>query len=99
MKVVILGIDLKLRADIAPSRAAKPRPPCHNPCMTDGASYCYFECKRPLVEIDNRGQRRRGCMTCNIWWSLTGGGALKLTVEDLGEPWQTMVPTMARGGQ
>jgi hypothetical protein len=25
MKVVILGIDLKLRADIAPSRAAKPR--------------------------------------------------------------------------
>ena len=28
-------------------------------------AYC-FECKRPLIEIDNRGQRLRGCMTCNI---------------------------------
>jgi hypothetical protein len=23
------------------------------------------------------------CMTCNIWWSLTGGGAVKLSVKDL----------------
>ena len=46
------------------------------------ASYCLV-CKRPLVEIDNRGQRLTGCMTCNIWWSLTGGGAVKLSVEDL----------------
>jgi hypothetical protein len=50
--------------------------------MTEGSSYC-FECKRPLVEIDNRGHRLRGCMTCNIWWSLTGGGAVKLSEEDL----------------
>jgi hypothetical protein len=50
--------------------------------MTEGVGYC-FECKRPLVEIDNRGQRIHGCMTCNIWWSLTGGGAVKLSVEDL----------------
>ena len=41
------------------------------------------ECKQPLVEIDNRGTRLTGCMTCNIWWSLTGGGAVKLSVEDL----------------
>ena len=27
------------------------------------------ECKQPLVEIDNRGRRLTGCMTCNIWWS------------------------------
>ena len=27
------------------------------------------ECKQPLMEIDNRGQRLRGCLTCNIWWS------------------------------
>ena len=47
-----------------------------------GSSYC-FECKRPLAEIDNRGQRLRGCLTCNIWWSLTGGGPVKLSVEDL----------------
>jgi hypothetical protein len=45
-------------------------------------SYC-FECKRPLVEIDNRGHRLRGCLTCNIWWSVSGGGAVKLPVEDL----------------
>ena len=50
--------------------------------MTEGTSYC-FECKRPLVEIDNRGQRLRGCMTCNIWWSLRGAGPIKLSVEDL----------------
>jgi hypothetical protein len=50
--------------------------------MTEGVSYC-FECKRPLVEIDNRGHRLRGCMTCDIWWSLTGGGAVKLSEDDL----------------
>jgi hypothetical protein len=50
--------------------------------MTEGTSYC-FECKRLLVEIDNRGQHLWGCLTCNIWWSLTGGGAVKLSEEDL----------------
>jgi hypothetical protein len=35
-----------------------------------GKSLC-FECKRPLVVIDNDGHRLHGCMTCNIWWSLT----------------------------
>ena len=54
----------------------------YNPCMAEVVSYC-FECKRPLIEIDHRGQRLHGCMTCNIWWSLTGGGAIKLSVEDL----------------
>jgi hypothetical protein len=60
----------------------KPTPHCYNACMTKGSSYC-FECKRPLVEIDNRGHHLRGCLTCNIWWSLRGGGAVKLSVEDL----------------
>ena len=50
----------------------------------ESAKSLCFECKRPLVEIDNRGQRLHGCKTCNIWWSLTGGGAVKLSVEDLG---------------
>ena len=62
-------------------RQPKPAPHCYNACMK-GSSYC-FECKRPLVEIDNRGYRLRGCLTCNIWWSLTGGGPVKLSVEDL----------------
>jgi hypothetical protein len=50
--------------------------------MTEGTSYC-FECKSPLVEIDNRGMRLTGCMTCNTWWSLRGAGPIKLSVEDL----------------
>jgi hypothetical protein len=50
--------------------------------MTEGTSYC-FECKRPLIEIDNRGQRLHGCMTCNIWWPLRGAEMVKLSVEDL----------------
>jgi hypothetical protein len=49
----------------------------------ESAKSLCFECKRPLVEIDNRGQHLDGCMTCNIWWSLTGGAAVKLSVEDL----------------
>ena len=49
----------------------------------ESAKSLCFECKRPLVEIDNRGQHLHGCMTCNICWSLTGGAAVKLSVEDL----------------
>jgi hypothetical protein len=33
--------------------------------VTDGGR----ECEQPLMEIDNRGTRLRGCMTCNIWLS------------------------------
>ena len=45
----------------------------------ESAKSLCFECKRPLVEIDNRGHRLHSCMTCNIWWSLT----VKLLVKDL----------------
>jgi len=24
-------------------------------------------CGQPLIEIDNRGQRLSGCLTCNLW--------------------------------
>ena len=41
----------------------------------EGAKSLCFECKRPLVEIDKRGHRLHGCVTCNKWWSVTGGGA------------------------
>jgi hypothetical protein len=49
--------------------------------MTEGISYC-FDCKRPLVEIDNRGERLTGCMTCNLWRD-SEGNVVKLSVEDL----------------
>jgi hypothetical protein len=41
-----------------------------------------FEYKHPLTEIDNYGQRLRGCMTCNIWWSLEGA-EVRLPEEDI----------------
>jgi hypothetical protein len=31
--------------------------------MSDESTSACFECKRPLVEIDNRGQRLRGCLS------------------------------------
>jgi hypothetical protein len=36
--------------------------------MTDGTPTCH-EYKRPLIEIDNYGERLTGCLTCNIWWT------------------------------
>jgi len=45
-------------------------------------SYC-FECKQPLVEIDNYGRRLKGCLTCNIWWSVRGDVKVRLPEEDL----------------
>jgi hypothetical protein len=41
-----------------------------------------FECKHPLTEIDNYGQRLKGCMTRNIWWSLEGT-KVRLPEEDI----------------
>ena len=40
------------------------------------------ECKQPLIEIDNRGKRLTGCMTCNIWWS-ADDKKVRLSEEDL----------------
>jgi len=40
------------------------------------------ECKHPIVEIDNRGTRLTGCMTCNIWWS-ADDKKVRLSEEDL----------------
>jgi len=36
-----------------------------------GSSYC-FECKRPLVDIDNRGQRRIGSKKAKPQWGDRG---------------------------
>jgi len=45
------------------------------------ADTCH-ECKQPLVEIDNRGKRLTGCMTCNIWWS-ADDKKVRLSEEDM----------------
>jgi hypothetical protein len=36
--------------------------------MTDEPRTCR-ECKRPVIELDNYGERLTGCITCNIWWT------------------------------
>jgi len=51
--------------------------------MSDESTVTYcFECKRPLTEIENYGERLRGCLTCNIWWS-PSGAKVRLPEEDL----------------
>jgi hypothetical protein len=49
--------------------------------MTDQVRTCH-ECKRPLIEIDNRGERLAGCLTCNIWWT-SDDTKKRLSVADL----------------
>ena len=39
-------------------------------------------CGQPLIEVDNRGQRLRGCLTCNEWRD-SAGDVVKLSVDDL----------------
>jgi hypothetical protein len=50
--------------------------------MSDESTISYFECRHPLTDIDNYGQRLRGCITCNIWWSLEGAD-VRLPEEDI----------------
>ena len=57
------------------------------------------ECGQSLVEIDNRGQHLRGCLTCNEWRD-GEGNLVKLPVEDLAIiglwPWAVIrLPQMA----
>ena len=40
-------------------------------------------CGQPLVEIDNRGERLRGCLTCNLWTAGDAKGWTRLSEEDL----------------
>jgi len=41
-----------------------------------------LECKRSLIEIDNRGQHLKGCASCNVWLSMSGK-RVELSVADL----------------
>jgi hypothetical protein len=40
------------------------------------------ECKRPLIEVDNRRQHLRGCLICNEWRD-DQGNVVKLSAEDV----------------
>ena len=40
-------------------------------------------CRQPLIEIDNRGQRLSGCLTCNLWAAGKSAEWIRLNEEDL----------------
>ena len=40
-------------------------------------------CGQGLIEIDNRGERLTGCLTCNLWSGGDVKGWIRLSVEDL----------------
>jgi hypothetical protein len=44
---------------------------------------CCNQCKQPLTEIDNYGERLTGCLTCNLWATADGTRWKRLSEEDL----------------
>ena len=48
---------------------AKPRKNAESAVMDADADRitCCNQCKQPLIEIDNRGERLKGCLACNLW--------------------------------
>jgi hypothetical protein len=40
-------------------------------------------CGQALMEIDNRGERLMGCLTCNLWAPAEGKRWTRLSEEDL----------------
>ena len=41
------------------------------------------QCHQPFIEIDNRGERLTGCLTCNLWSAADGKKWKRLSAEDL----------------
>jgi hypothetical protein len=50
--------------------------------LTDHSARCN-QCKQPLTEIDNRGERLTGCVTCNLGSTEGGKRWKRLSEEDL----------------
>ena len=48
----------------------------------DGIGRCN-QCHQALIEIDNRGERLIGCLTCNLWATAAGKRWKRLSEEDL----------------
>ena len=44
---------------------------------------CCNQCKQPLIEIDNRGERLKGCLACNLWSTVERKLWKRLSKEDL----------------
>jgi len=43
---------------------------------------CHY-CDQELIEIDDRGQRLTGCLTCNLWSAEEGDRWIKLPEQDM----------------
>ena len=41
------------------------------------------QCGQELIEIDNRGERLVGCLTCNLWTAAVSARWIRLSEEDL----------------
>jgi len=50
--------------------------------MTDDVARCNH-CKQVLIEIDNRGERLTGCLTCNLWTAAGSKRWKRLSEADL----------------
>jgi hypothetical protein len=46
---------------------AKARKNAERAVMDADRITCCNQCKQPLIEIDNRVERLKGCLTCNLW--------------------------------
>jgi hypothetical protein len=44
--------------------------------------HCY-NCGKELIEIDNRGERLIGCLTCNLWTAGDAKSWTRISEEDL----------------
>jgi hypothetical protein len=63
------------------SSASSANAPCL-PLLAKRLSAECKECGQPLIEVDNRGQHLRGCLTCNEWHD-RHGNLVRLSEEDL----------------
>jgi len=52
------------------------------PADAEKAERCN-QCGQKLIEIDNRGKRLVGCLTCNLWTAAHSKRWIRLNEEDL----------------
>jgi hypothetical protein len=52
------------------------------PADAEKAARCN-QCGQKLIEIDNRGERLVGCLTCNLWTAADSKRWIRLNEEDL----------------